>query len=85
MLSISNLTLCLKDELDGVIDISRLEPVLTLDGIEKDDERGIVSRFTVFEAVMSDTYVPPYVPLNSILALIVIDFVPSVLCGTSTV
>ena len=65
--------------------IDKLDPVFILEGIENEDARGIVSSVTVLEAVKSDIYVPPYVPLNSILALMVIDFVPSELCGTVTV
>jgi hypothetical protein len=78
-------TLCLKDELDGVIATDIFVPVLMLVGIVNDDALGIVSSVTVADAVKSDIDTPPYLPLNSMFAFIVIDLVPSLLCGTVTV
>ena len=63
----------------------KFDPVLTLVGTDKLDDLGIVSSVTVCDAVISLKYLPDTVPLNSMFALIVIDFVPSELCGTVTV
>jgi hypothetical protein len=83
--SIIKAILCANVELDGDIVLVKLDPVLTLAGTDKLDDLGIVSSTTVCDAVISLKYLPDTVPLNSILALIVIDFVPSELCGTVTV
>ena len=85
MPSISNLTLCLKVDDEGVMPILRLDPVFTIDGTENVDERGIVCNVNVLLRLRVPIYFPPYVPLNTKSAFIVQLPVPSLLCEMVTV